>query len=116
MPSWFPRSIFGTVLVIAYVAVAVFLVGRDRKTTSGGWISIKGLVSCLATFPVSALGERLGVRPSYDRNMDMAFAIGGLCGDRLPDRRRPGSARKADVFINDPARDVRRGSPFRGFH
>ena len=77
MPSWFPRSIFGTVLVIAYVAVAVFLVGRDRKTTSGGWISIQGLVSYLATFPISALGERLGVRPNYDRNRDMAFAIGG---------------------------------------
>ena len=35
------------------------------------------LVSYLVTFPVSALGERLGARPSYDRNIDMAFAIGG---------------------------------------
>lgn len=57
--------------------MAVFRAGRDRKTTGGGWISIKGLVSYRVTFPVSALGERVGARPSYDRKTDMAFAISG---------------------------------------
>lgn len=77
MPIWFPRSIFGTVLVVVYVAVAVFIVAQDRKASSDGWISLKGLASYLATFPVSALGEWLGTRPNYERNTDMAFAIGG---------------------------------------
>jgi hypothetical protein len=75
MPAWFPRSTCGVVLVVLYVAVAMFIVAADRKPHNGSWISLNGILSFLVTFPVSALGERWGMRPDYRKNLDMAFAI-----------------------------------------
>ncbi len=76
MPPWFPRSTFGIVLVVLYVAVAIFVVRSDRNATGGGWITLHGMGTSLITFPVSVVGENLGMRPDYRRNSDMIFAIG----------------------------------------
>ena len=77
MPPWFPRSTFGFILAALYVIVAVVVVVSERGASGGGgWISLKGMGSYLITIPVSLLGEKLGMRPDYRRNLDMAFAIG----------------------------------------
>ncbi len=76
MPIWFPRSTFGLVLTVIYIAVAIFVVASDRGSTSGGWISLNGILTFLITFPVSLIGEKMGMRPDFRRNTDMAFAIG----------------------------------------
>lgn len=73
---WFPRSTFGLVLAVIYIAVAIFVVAGDRSSTSGGWINLHGILAFLITFPISFIGEKLGMRPDFRRNADMAFAIG----------------------------------------
>ena len=74
--TWFPRSTFGLVLAVIYIAVASFLVASDRGSTLVGWMSLNGIVTFLITFPVSFIGEKLDMRPDFRRNADMAFAIG----------------------------------------
>ncbi len=69
-------SIFGVVLVVIYIVVAMFVVASDRGHVGGTWISLDGIGTFLITFPVSFLGEKLGLRPDFRRNADMAFAIG----------------------------------------
>ena len=76
MPSWIPRSTFGAVLAVIYIAVAVFIVGGDRGKVGTGWASLNGITTFLITFPVSLIGEKLGMRVDFRRNADMAFAIG----------------------------------------
>ncbi len=76
MPSWFSRSVFGAVVAIVYLVVAVVAVVSDRRESGGGWISLRGMGAFLVTFPVSCLGEAIGLKPDYRRNSDMAFAIG----------------------------------------
>ncbi len=73
---WFPRSTFGLVLAVIYIAVAIFVVADDRSSTTGGWISLHGIPTFLITFPVAFIGEKLGMRPDFRRNADMAFVIG----------------------------------------
>jgi ABC-type Na+ efflux pump permease subunit len=82
MPHWFPRSIFGAILTAVYVVIAVLIVASERRHTGGGWITLEGMGSYLITFPVSFLGERLGMRPDFRRNLDMLFAI-GVCAMTL---------------------------------
>ncbi|MEO7412597.1 MAG: hypothetical protein ABIZ81_04510 [Opitutaceae bacterium] len=77
MPAWFPRSTFGAVLSALYIAVAIFAVASDRRSSGGGgWITLKGMGAAIVTLPVTFLGEALGMKPDYRRNLDMAFAIG----------------------------------------
>ncbi len=71
-------SKFGLVLATIYILVAILIVREDRRTTSGGWITLRGIGAFLITFPVSALGEKAGMQPDYRRNLDMALAI-GIC-------------------------------------
>jgi len=78
MPAWIPRSTPGAVFAVLYVALAAFVVAGDRGRVGNGWASLNGITSFLITFPVSLLGERLGFRPDFRRNPDMAIAI-GLC-------------------------------------
>ena len=72
----FPVSKFGAVLAIIYVFVAIWVVREDRRSTAGGWITLRGMGAYLATLPVSAIGEKIGRTPDYRRNSDMALAIG----------------------------------------
>jgi hypothetical protein len=76
MPPWIPRSTFGAILAGLYVVVAVFFVVSDRGRGGTGWISLDGIATFLITFPVSLIGEKLGMRPDFRRNADMVFAIG----------------------------------------
>ena len=76
MPDWFPRSVFGAVLAGVYVVAAVVAVAVDRAPGSGGgWISLNGMISFLATLPVSAACEVAGMKLDFRRNADMTFAI-----------------------------------------
>ena len=74
----FPISKFGLILTALYILVAIFIVREDRRSTTGGWITLQGIGAFLITLPVSAVGEKLGIRPDYRRNLDMAIAI-GIC-------------------------------------
>lgn len=77
---WFPRSMFGAVLAGLYVLVATAVVIGERRDGGGGnWITLKGIGAYLITLPVSLAGEKLGHRPDYKKNGDMAFAV-GACG------------------------------------
>ena len=78
MPACFPRSLFGAILAVIYIAVAIYAVHDDRTTQGGGWISLNGMATAIVTFPVTLLGEMLGMKPDYRRNLDMVFAI-GMC-------------------------------------
>jgi hypothetical protein len=74
----FPISKFGMVLTALYILVAILIVLGDRRSKAGGWITLDGIGAFLITLPVSAVGEKLGIRPDYRRNVDMAIAI-GIC-------------------------------------
>ncbi len=64
------------ILALLYLVPAIWIVLGERKGGSGGgWISLTGMASYLATFPVSFVGELLGAKPDFRRNLDMAFAI-----------------------------------------
>ncbi len=76
-PTWFPRSVFGAVLAALYIGVAIFAVASDRTSSGGGgWITLKGMGAAIVTLPITFLGDVLGMKPDYRRNLDMAFAIG----------------------------------------
>jgi len=75
LPPWIPRSVFGGVLAGVYILVAIWAVAGDRKGSSGGWISLNGMTSFLVTFPVSWLGEMMGMKLDHRRNVDMGFTI-----------------------------------------
>lgn len=63
-----------------FVVVALMAVAGDRSPAGGGgWISLKGMITFLATFPVSELSEIAGMKRDFRRNADMAFAI-FVCG------------------------------------
>ncbi len=92
MPAWFPRSAFGLVLAVLYVALGVYAVIDARSNQGGGWITLKGIGVAIVTLPVSALLETLGFKPNYQRNVDMVLVIGactvlvyfvGVCLGRL---------------------------------
>lgn len=76
MPIWFPRSVFGLVLAVIYVAIGVYAVIDARSYQGGGWISLKGIGVAIVTLPVTLLFEALGFKPNYQRNIDMVFLIG----------------------------------------
>jgi len=73
----FPTSFIGGALAALYIGCAIYVVADDRKSTGGGWITMHGMATFLITFPISAPGEFLGMRPDYRRNLDMTLAIGG---------------------------------------
>lgn len=76
MPNWFARSTFGFVVAALYLAAAIYAVADSRKHQPGGWISLNGLAANIATLPAMALGNLLGLKPDFRRNVDMAIAIG----------------------------------------
>jgi hypothetical protein len=73
-----PISKFGLIFTGLYMVVAILVVRGDRQSTAGGWITLQGIGAYVITLPVSAVGEKLGVRPDYRRNVDMSIAI-GIC-------------------------------------
>lgn len=64
------------VSTLLYVSSAVYMVADDRASTAGGWINLNGLVSGIATLPVTAFCEEiLGVSLNYQSNLHMGIAI-----------------------------------------
>ena len=59
MPTGFPRSIFGAVLAVISIAVAVYVVNADRTSQSRGWITLRGIRAAMVTLPVTLLAEAL---------------------------------------------------------
>ena len=68
-------SVPGLVVAIVYCIVAAWLIHHDRTSTSGGWISLNGMVSALATAPVWFGLEFLGLRPDFRKNGEMAALV-----------------------------------------
>ncbi len=57
------------------IAVAIYAVVDARTSQGAIWISLNGIGISIVTLPVAFLGEMLGMKPDYRRNLDMAFAI-----------------------------------------
>ena len=75
MLNWFPRSILGGVLAMIYVVFAILVIVTDRQSKGGGWITLHGMASFLATFPVSAPLEMLGHKLNFRRNIEMTAVV-----------------------------------------
>jgi hypothetical protein len=74
-------SITGLVLAAVYLTAAGGLIAFERgETGAGNWITLRGMMSYLATFPVSRLAEVLGHKLDFQRNGDMACASLGCAG------------------------------------
>lgn len=72
-----PALGIGLWTALAYTLLATAVVRADRGPHRGGWINLSGLLSYLATFPVSHLADRCGHRLDHRRNADMACAVLG---------------------------------------
>jgi hypothetical protein len=54
--KFFPRSKFGLVLAVLYLVLAIGIAWSDRyESTSGGFISMKGLATSVVTLPAAYL-------------------------------------------------------------
>ena len=62
---------------LGYAVLAAALIAADRRPSSGSWINLSGLVSCLVTFPIAALAEKCGRRLDHRSNVDMTVAVAG---------------------------------------
>ncbi len=58
-----------------YATLAIGLVRADRETHTGGFITLNGMVSLLATLPVSLLLEYFGRKLNFRSNYQMTTAI-----------------------------------------
>jgi hypothetical protein len=67
---------------IVYMVLAAGLVRADRKTHSGGFINLQGMMSGLATLPVAFLLEYFGHTLDFRNNWEMGTAI-LVCGALL---------------------------------
>lgn len=70
-----PKMASALVGAMLYVTLATGLVRADRQTHTGGFINLNGMVSLLATLPVSLLLEYLGRKLDFRSNWQMAVAI-----------------------------------------
>ena len=65
-------------LTLLYIALALFVIHDDRTYTGHNWISLHGMTSFLATFPVSAPADAfLHLRLNHRSNLHMALAVLG---------------------------------------
>lgn len=65
-------------IAILYMVIAAACVREDRKTHTGGFINIQGMISCLATLPVAFPLEYAGHKIDFRSNGQMGTAI-ALC-------------------------------------
>ena len=70
-----PRFVTALIIAIVYVIIAIAVVREDRRSTSGGFISLHGMISALATMPVWFPLEYAGYQPNFRSNLQMASAI-----------------------------------------
>ena len=69
----------GLTLAIIYMLLAAAMVCEDRKSQTGSFISLQGMLSALVTLPVAFPLEYLGHKLNYKSNLQMAAAI-AVCG------------------------------------
>ncbi|MBN8734361.1 MAG: hypothetical protein J0L64_27750 [Acidobacteria bacterium] len=75
MPRLRPWPLAFTLL---YIALALFVIHDDRTYTGHNWISLDGMPSFLATFPISAPADALlHLRLNHRSNLHMAIAVLG---------------------------------------
>lgn len=72
-----PKFITALIVAVAYMIIAAAFVREDRKTSTGGFINLQGMVSALATMPVAFPLEYAGHKLNFRSNLQMAAAI--LC-------------------------------------
>ena len=68
-------------LALVYMCLAAAFVREDRKSHTGGFINLQGMISAIATLPVAFPLEYLGHKINFRSNVQMAAAIlvcGGL--------------------------------------
>ena len=66
-------------LAIFYMVLAAGFVREDRKTHTGGFINLQGMMSCLVTMPVAFPLEYAGHKIDFRSNWQMGAAI-AFCG------------------------------------
>jgi len=77
--SLFQINLIGAAIgAIAYAWCAIAFVRVDRQVKTGGFISLNGMVSFLATFPVAVAMDFFGWKFNFRSNGQMAVAI-ALC-------------------------------------
>lgn len=65
-------------VTLLYIALALFVIHDDRTYTGHNWISLDGMTSFLATFPISAFSDAfLQLRLNHRSNLHMAIAVLG---------------------------------------
>ena len=65
-------------LSLLYIAFAIFVIHDDRTHTGHNWISLDGMTSFLATFPISAPADAfLHLRLNHRSNLHMSIAVLG---------------------------------------
>lgn len=69
----------GLTFAVVYTLVAAAMVREDRKSHTGGFINLQGMLSALVTLPVAFPLEYLGHKLDYKSNLQMAAAI-TVCG------------------------------------
>lgn len=68
-------------MAAVYLTAAVALIAFERgETGAGNWITLRGMLSYLVTFPVSRLAELAGHKLDFQRNADMALASVACAG------------------------------------
>ena len=67
------------VVALVYVFLAAAFVREDRKTHTGGFISLQGMMSAIVTLPMWFPFEYMGHKLDYRSNWQMGLAI-ALCG------------------------------------
>ncbi|MEO6002764.1 MAG: hypothetical protein ABIZ04_06785 [Opitutus sp.] len=68
-------------LAVVYMCLAAAFVREDRKSHTGGFINLQGMISALATLPVAFPLEYLDHKINFRSNLQMGAAIlvcGGL--------------------------------------
>lgn len=69
------KLIIAAIIALGYVVLAGALVREDRKTSTGGFINLQGMLSGLLTLPVAFPLEYAGHKLDYRSNWQMGLAI-----------------------------------------
>src|SRR4051812_40935178 len=69
------KVIAATAVAVLYIVLAAGFVREDRKTHTGGFINLQGMLSGLVTLPVAFPLEYWGHKINFRSNWQMAGAI-----------------------------------------
>ena len=72
------KFLAAAIVALIYLVVAAGFIREDRKSHTGGFINLQGMISALATLPVAFPLEYWGHKLDFRSNWQMGAAV-GLC-------------------------------------